>query len=268
MNKKWNVIIITLFIVLIIWVIWLIITKYLLNLIKISSENHKYYKAYYAAYAGIELELWKLKHHGMWFKDSIPKTSSTVSKNITWVKYYFSSNIYSTWKYISSNPKSLIDSNINCSIIKNYISLWTWDAIILPLIYDENNWEWVFSWKNYEALSINPNDFEINYSWDIIVSFQSNDNKINKRCVSSSIDTKNLLELDIFPSISSSLDASKNPFLVIAANSPSKFCIDAWNSIVTPYSYIQSIWNFMDRAVQLNVIKHHKWANFVVYWIY
>lgn len=268
MNKRWNVIIITLFITLIIWIMWLVITKYLVNLIKISSENHKYYKAYYSAYAGIELELWKIKNHGMWFSDTVNKDSQTVSKNITWVKYYFSSHIYSTWTNITSNSKSLLTDIIDCSDIKNYVKLWTWEAIMLPLIYDKNNWEWAFSWKNYTELNLNDgNNFEINYSWDIIVSFQSTDNKINKRLYTSSQKTKNLW--GIFSSISfSNLDASTNPFLVIAANSPSSLCIKNKTPIVAPYSYIQSNWNFMNRSVQLNMVKHHKWANFSVYWIY
>lgn len=270
MNKKWNVIVITLFITLIIWLIWLIITKYLSNLIKISSENHKYYKAYYVAYAGIELELWKIKNHGMWFSDTVNKDSQTVSRNITWFNYYFSSHIYSTWKNVTSNPKSLFIDNINCSDIKNYISLWTWEAIMLPLIYDKNNWEWAFSWKNYSELKLNDvNDFKINYSWDIIVSFQSTDNKISKRLdISHTKITKNLWDIFSLSNPFSNLDASKNPFLVIVSNSLSNLCIENNTSIVAPYSYIQSDWTFMDRSVQLNVIKHHKWANFSVYWIY
>jgi len=267
MNKKWNIIIITLFITLIIWIIWIIVTKYLLNLIEISSENYKYYKAYYVAYAGIELELWKIKYHGMWFSDFVDKNSLTVSENIAWINYYFSSSLYSTWKYITSNHKSLINDNINCSNIENYISLWTWQALMLPLIYDQNNWEWNFSWLNYNVLNISPNNFNINYIWDIIVSFQSNDNKLNQSIMSNSKSNKNLQ--NIFPSFSfSSLTLSSKPFLVFAANKPSNLCIDHNNTIVAPYSYIISQWNFMDRSVQLNVIKNHKWANFTVYWIY
>jgi len=58
LNKKGNIIVVTLFITLIIWLIWLLITKYVFNLVQISSENYKYYKAYYIADAGVELELW------------------------------------------------------------------------------------------------------------------------------------------------------------------------------------------------------------------
>ena len=268
MNKRWNIVIVTLFITLIIWIMWLIITKYLVNLVEISSENYKYYKAYYSAYAGIELELWKIKNHGMWFEDTVNKNSQTVSKNITWVKYYFSSSIHSTWKYITSNPKSLLTNNIDCSNMKNYISLWTWEALMLPLIYDKNNWEWDFSWLNYQSLNIaDPSSYEIHYKWDIIISFQSENTKINNSLISN-INTNKNLQI-IFPSVSfTSLDVNDNPFLVFAANKLSKLCIENSNSIVSPYSYIQSKWNFMDRAVQLNVIKHNKWANFSVYWIY
>ena len=141
MNKRWNIIIVTLFITLIVWIIWLVITKYLLNLVEISSENHKYYRSYYSSYAGIELELWKLKNHGMWFSDKIDKNSQTVSKNITGANYNFSSSIYSTWNYINSNPKSLLTNSIDCSNIDNHINIWTWQALMLPLIYDEHSWE-------------------------------------------------------------------------------------------------------------------------------
>jgi len=271
MNKRWNIIIVTLFITLIIWIMWLIITKYLVNLVEISSENHKYYKAYYSAYAGIELELWKIKNHGMWFEDTINKNSQTVSQNITWVNYYFSSSIHSTWKYITSNPKSLLTNNIDCSNMKNYISLWTWEALMLPLIYDKNNWshwEWSFSWINYQPLNINSSSYQIYYKWDVILSFQSKDKKFNKQlAISNIIINKNLQS--IFPLINfASLVISNKPFLVFAANKPSKLCIQTLNPIFSPYSYIQSKWNFMDRSVQLNVIKNNKWANFSVYWIY
>ncbi len=266
MNKRWNIIIVTLFITLIVWIIWLVITKYLLNLVEVSSENHKYYKAYYAAYAGIEIELWKLKNHGMWFSDKIDKNSQTVSKNITGSNYYFSSSISSTWNNITSNPKSLLTSSIDCSDDKNHINIWTWEALMLPLIYDKNNWEWQYSWLNYNSLSIYSNNFNIYHDWDVIISFQSKNEKINKNYNVSWI--KNLS--NIFPSINFvNLAASNQPFLVFAWKEESSICIESPNNfLVSPYSYVQSKWSFIDRTVQLKVIKKHEWANFSIYGIY
>lgn len=268
MNKRWNIIIVTLFITLIVWIIWLVITKYLLNLTEISSENYKYYKSYYAAYAGIELQLWKLKNHGMWFSDNIDKTSQTVSKNITGANYYFSTSLYSTWNNITSNPKSLFINSIDCSDDKNYINIWTWKAIILPLIYDENNWESLYSWKNYKKLNLNPGSIDIYYNWNIVVSFQSKDKKINKNIIWNN-GKKSLSDVYSSSIDFANLDVLKQPFLILAAKEKSSICIQSPDSfLVTPYSYIQSKWSFVNRSVQLKLVKKHEWANFSIYGIY
>lgn len=263
MNKKWNVIITTLFITLIIWIIWLIVTKYLLNLIQVSSENQKYYKAYYISYGWIELELWKLKNHGMWFSDEIKKDSTTITSNFSWYKYHFSSKVISSWNYITNNPQASINSSINCKNKKNRITLWTWEAFLTPLIYDNNK---NFSWINYEQININWTYTNIHYSWNLIISFQSNQTKHNENINNNK--KKNINQ--IFNNFNSyKKEALHRPFLAFGAIEPSKLCIENTNNkLILPYSYIQSKWNFMNRTVQLKVIKENDWANFSIYWIY
>ncbi len=265
--KKANIIIVTLFITLIIWLIWLLITKYVLNSVKLSSQTFKYYKAYYIWYAWVELELLKIKNHWYWFEDKISSTSKTVEKNFTGFKYFFSSKVKSLGKYITNTPLSLIFDNINCSDKKNWIKLATWDAILLPLIYDKNVGEAKISWENYQLLNIDFSDLNLHYNWNFTISIQNGTNIVAKKNVSNNTDdTKSISEILGITSISSS--ASEKPFLVIWALENWEFCISSRNKIVTPYSYILSQWNYMDQGVLVSVGKKHNWANFSVYSIF
>lgn len=266
MNKKWNVIIVTLFITLIVWVIWLIITKYMINLLQISSENYKYYKSYYIAYAWIELALWKNKNHGMWFNDVVNTGSATISKNFSWLNYNFSVKDISEAKYITSNPKSLINTWTNyCADKKNWILVKQWEWVLLPLVYDKNTWEWPFSWLNYNSLDINFSETKLNRSGNgMFVSYQSTDDKIIKSLSMWWNNNSNLASFT-FPSTSS----SNKPFLIVWSKSWTwYFCISSSKEMVTPYVNIVSKWSFMDRSVVLNLVKYNKWANFTMYWIY
>ena len=266
LNKKWNIIIVTLFITLIIWLIWLLITKYVFNLVQISSENYKYYKAYYIAYAGIELELWKMKGHGMWFDDKITWNSQTIRKNFTWVNYNFSVKNISLSHYISSNPKSLLWWNNYCADKKNWVKLWTWDGLLTPLVYDKTSWEAPYSGKNMYVLPLNFSDTKLYYSWDIVLWYISNTKKTIK-ALALWENTDNLQNLFWFNN--PNLDIDESPFIVIWAKEASSICMEnTSNKLVSPYSYVVSKWNFMDRTVVLKVIKHHKWANFSIYGLY
>jgi hypothetical protein len=265
--KKANIVIITLFITILVAIIWLITTKYVLNLLKISSENHKYYKAYYIAYGWLELELMKEKNHWYGFEDTILSWSDTVKKNFTWLNYYFSSKISSMSKNITSNPRTLIDDSIDCSNKKNWIKLATGDGIMIPLFYDKNTvGEEVYSWNNFDLTEISNTILE--YSWDIILSYNT---KVSTEDLQSWKKIRKLWtdNLNIYASLwSPSLDMSKKPFIVVWWTTPSEVCITNSSKLVSPYSYIVSEWNFMDRTVSVKVIKTNKWAQFSIYGIY
>ncbi len=267
LNKKWNIIIVTLFITLIIWLIWLLITKYVFNLVQISSENYKYYKAYYIAYAGIELELWKMKGHGMWFDDEITWNSQTIRKNFTWVNYNFSVKNISLSHYISSNPKSLLWWNNYCADKKNWVKLWTWDGLLTPLVYDKASWEALYSGKNMQILHWDFTNTKLYYSWDIVLWYISNTKKKIFNIPwnwNISLNDKFSVAWITYPT-----DVTNSPFVVIWAKEASSICMEnTSNKLVSPYSYVVSKWNFMDRTVVLKVIKHHKWANFSIYGLY
>jgi len=264
LNKKGNIIVVTLFITLIIWLIWLLITKYVFNLVQISSENYKYYKAYYIADAGVELELWKMKNHWIWFQDFINSNSPTVSKNFSWLNYNFSSKNISLSNYISSNPKSLIEFWNYCNSKDNWIKLWTWDALLTPLLYDKTNTEAIYSGKNLKILTWNFSDMTLYYSWNIVLWYISNSiKKISKLLWAN----QSITLSSKFHTYPTNIDDS--PFIVIWATSTSSICLaNTYNKLVSPYSYIVSKWNYMNRTVILKVIKHHKWANFSIYWLY
>ncbi len=264
--QKANIIIITLFITLIIWLMWLLVTKYIYQLVNISAENLKYYKAYYIWYAWVELELFKLKHHWLWFEDSINWNSNTILKNWTGLNYYFSSKIVSLSKNITSNPLSLLFSWVNCSNKDNWIKLKTWDAILLPLFYDLNSWEGYLSWNNYKLLPVNFSSITLNYKWNFVISLQTKKESENiKSWVWWEWDKSFSDILWILNYWWSELD---EPYIVIWALENSSFCISSYSKLVNIFTYIQSRWSYMDRKVLLNIAKKNKWANFTVYWLY
>jgi len=268
MFKKANIIVVTLFITLIVWLIGLLVTKYIYQLVRVSSENHKYYKAYYIAYAGIETELLKMKNHGLWFEDEILSGSESVTKNFTGLNCYFSSHIFSLSKNVTNNPLRLIFSNIACSKQENWISLKTWDAILLPWFYDKNNWEWKLSGTNYKWLNVGFSDITLHYKWDFVVSLQvkNPENSIKKQVSSATTDSNGLDTILWVTSFNGSV--TDEPYLVIWALENWSFCISSNSKIVNIYSYVQSWGSYQNRKVLLNVAKKHKWANFTVYWIY
>jgi len=269
--KKANVIIITLFITIVVWLVWIITTKYVVNLINISSENHKYYKAYYNANAGLELELLKVKNHSYGFEDSISSWSNTVKKNLIHIKKWnFFSNIYSQNQYITNNVKEFLDTSIDCSDEKNWIKLWTWQSYMFPLFFDENNSEWVFSWWNTGDLhkidiSNATLHFKSNGVWVLSITTNKRE-KLWKTTIWNG-------EMKILNKLSMSLsDYEKNdkPFLNIwVTNSTWKFCIsNPSNKMNTQYILIKSEWKYLNRTVQLQVIRTNKWESFGSYGIY
>ena len=267
MFKKANVIVVTLFITLIIWLIWLLVTKYIYNLVQISSENYKYYKAYYIWYAGVELDLLKMKNHWMWFEDYINSNSSTVTNNFSWIDYKFSVSTKSLSKQVMNNPLVFIFSWADyCANKKNWISLNTWDAILLPLFYDkQNSYPAKLSWENYTKLWVSFSDLNIYYSGYILVSYQTQDQSLNSKKTLNwewNNDVSNILW-------SNSATVLDKPFLVIWWAWKWSFCLSSSNGkLVNLYSYILSEWEYMWRKVVLNVAKKNKWANFSIYWIY
>lgn len=256
----------TLFITFIIWIMWLIITKYALNLINIASENHKYYKSYYAAYWWIELELSKIKYHWIWFSEKNKKTEPISTNNFTWwspdIKHNFESQIYTSWLTINANPSSLFASS-NCDDESNFIRLWTWEWVMLPLFYDKST---SFSWKDYNVLlSLSPWDINIHYRWSLIVSFQEEwggNLSANLTWISGVKSLGSIFGLLSF-------DGKENPYIVLWARRPSLVCVKSDSiPMISPYSYIQSRWEYMDRSVKLNLLKKNAWADFAIYWVY
>ena len=270
--KKANVIVITLFVTILVWIMWLITTKYVMNLLKVSSENHKYYKAYYIAYGGLELELLKWKNHWYGFEDTVLSGSNTVSKNFTGVNYYFSSKILSNSNYITNTYKTLLDTSINCSDSKNWIKLATWDGLMVPLFYDKNTQEATISWINYDTTDIS--NTVLYYSWYIVTSYNR---KIELQWTTNDVmwAWKKFSKIwnwnvNINSELGSlALDVNTFPFLVIWWVEKSSICLENFpNKLVTPHTYISSEWNYMDRKVTVKVVKENKWAQFSIYWMY
>ena len=265
--KRANIIVVTLFITLVVGLIWLLVTKYIYNLVKVSAENYKYYKAYYVWYAGVELELLKLKNHGLGFEDKISPNSQTVVKNFSGDNYYFSGQILSLTKNVTANPLSLLFDNVNCSDKKNWISLNTWDAILLPLFYDENIWEAKLSGQNYKLLSVDFSGITLNYNWRFVVALQSKNSDENVKSQVSGEGDKLLNNILWITSFGGNVE--DEPYLIVWALEKWSFCIHSdWWKLVDIYSYVQSWGSYQDRKVLLNVAKKNKWANFTVYGIY
>ena len=263
--RKWNIIIITLFITIVVGLIGIVTTKYVVNLIKISSENHKYYKAYYNANAGLELELLKVKNHNFWFEDKVLSWSDTVKKNLVgYKKWNFQSSIHSQNKYITNNPREFFDDSINCNDEKNWIVLWTWQSYMFPLFYDKNRDEWVFSWENLKLIDIS--NAELYFKWTWILSITTNK---REKLWKTTIWNENWTNIKTKLS-NPTFDLDDRPFLNIwATNGSWKFCIsNSSNKMNTQYIFIKSEWKYLNSTVQLKVIRTNKWASFGSYGIY
>lgn len=133
MNKKGNIMLLVLFIMMVSSLLWLLISHYTNNLISVSRLFNDYYKAYYYAYGGLELWLAQTKNHGYWFEDAL--TFTTFSWCVVGTGCRFTMDI-SSRQYTISDDTTDVDDCAEALSEWTYYTLSEGEALIIPLFWD------------------------------------------------------------------------------------------------------------------------------------
>lgn len=273
MRKRWNILIITLFLLFIISFLWILITKYIRNILYYSWEFEKHYKSYYLAYWWVEIALTKIKNHWYWFEEKLEKTSKTVVSNLNACEWdcNFSYDIISKTNHITD--KENFDEISTCSDEDSF-GLEAWQSIVIPLFTDRSVWEagiddivyTKYSYTDFrnivlDVYHMNNKKFLV---WVAII-----DNPI-KNYVTKIWNTDNF-SLPFNTTDLNSLQYSNNKlsFLVVSNiedNSQTKyFCLNSIKKLYSGYIKIKSIWNYHWKSIWLNAILKRPLPEYLVY---
>lgn len=267
MSKRWNVLIIVVFVMLLCSLSALLISNYMKNLITYSSEFNKYYKAYYMANSWIEISLTKISNHDFWFEDQINSWSDTIKNNFDCgEKCFFETKIFSRSQYVFDWDNDFLSQD--CNDVNKYLQLWTWQWLIIPLFWD---WDWnnenILSWTNLNYFPNNSlNQIEIKRDWIWVYSYGifyfDNNWEIQTSVSTWNSDNQNLNEF-------AAITANNKKYLVIVnidSNQNQKFCIKSSNEKITwTKTLIQSNGIYLDRMVNLETLKINKLHDFIIY---
>jgi hypothetical protein len=268
MSKKWNVLIIVVFVMLLCSLSALLISNYMKNLITYSSEFNKYYKAYYLANSWIEISLTKIANHDFGFEDKISSWSDTINHNFDcWSKCFFETKISTRSKYVFDWDNNFIWQD--CNDTNKYFQLWTGQWLIIPLFWDWNwNYENELSWNNAN-LNYFPNtefnQVEINRNWNWLYSywiFYFDNWEIKTEVNIWNSNSQNLSEFY-------NITTNWKKYLVIVnidENNKQKICIKSADEKITgTKTLIQSNGRYLDRIVSLETLRINKLHDFIIY---
>ncbi len=234
----------------------LLITRYVGNMIQYTSAFHNYYQAYYLANAPLQLQLVKQQNRDFGFEDEILSWSNTVKNNLNCEKCFFHWNLQSRSDVLVD--KTQIDHYpTDCSWDdSNFYSLSYWQAIIIPLFWDQNSWEWEVDWNNIQRLSsINDIDVETSTVDDYIIWIVDTDLNIDR------VD-------DVWQVSLLNYDSSKNTYFIIANItwlSTQNFCLSSNEPIPTSYININTTWKYHNTYVWLSFTKNVKLPEYLIY---
>lgn len=226
-------------------------------MITYSSAFHNYYQAYYLANSPLQLQLLKQNNRGFGFEDKIWTWSNTVSNNLTCENCDFQWELNARRNVLIDEPD--LDSYPDSCDVNNYnYSIWEGEAIILPLFWDNNNWEGSIEWNYIENLQdLGDIDIETDVTVDSYIVWIV-DTDLNTDTVD---DVDNVSDLD---------QENINTYLVIANTTwdwwNQKFCIDSKDkSLPTSYININTIWRYHDTYVWLNLTKNIRLPEYLIY---
>lgn len=129
-NKKWNISILVIFILLASSLIWILTSNYVRELFSYSDNISKYYKSYYISKWWLELALAQINNRGVWFQYSLATWNEFSKSNFlcNWM-CSFSSDVYG----VSSKISKQFDEWTGC----DYPFLLSGgDSVVLPLFRD------------------------------------------------------------------------------------------------------------------------------------
>lgn len=128
MNKKWNISLLVLFVLVACSLLGIIAVQYTKHMAIQTNQVYNYYKTYYLAKWGSEIGLSLMQLRWIWYSLDIEENSDFVKQNIsTWNT--FSLNIQWNWSIISN----WYPGDETCS---NPIKIYSWQSFILPLFID------------------------------------------------------------------------------------------------------------------------------------
>ena len=301
-KKKWNILVIVLFLMLSSWALALLMSSYILQLVNNASELNKYIRAYYIAWWGVESELTKIKNHTFGYESSINSWSKINENFNKWVlnNYYMSGQVLS-----KSNVWASLDIFwlTDCSDKTKFFELKKWQWFIIPLYFDDvnpdpNSERYYWSWdenlkkiislediKNIKIISTWNTLTNQTASWAITLLTSGSNNWMsvfeNFDILSSntkSFSLKNEYEIwQLFSSTAQILNDEKNHLILVSTNENAsnilqKYCLEfwkdrSWNDLKLPWTITKILmhWHYWDRVVSLVVTKKTQLPEYLIY---
>lgn len=140
---KWNVLILVLFVLILSSLIGLLALHFIQQLNNYSDNIYFYNKSYYLSQAGIELGLAQSAQRGIWFSNQVFSGDSVFKDNFECLScsgscyYHCDMSMKVLGKTQLLNNTFWLDDN-DCTTWNNIV-LDQWDAVILPLFYEQEN---------------------------------------------------------------------------------------------------------------------------------
>lgn len=286
--KKANIMLMVLFVMFVSSLLWLTVAQYVQHLIQISWLFQQYYKAYYYAYGWLELWLAQSKFHGYGFQDGVDNdfifsdylacswSTETCTTNIT---------IKSRWNPIADSYSDFS----SCATLESEwgsnhysYSLWSGDAIIIPMFFDVSTGFDAISYDDIEYAGVGElEDYDpMIYATGAIgaetylVKVIDEDLVNYNVALSPTVAVSNPYDLrtaigNANPPDGYDSDPTNKNYLIIAnaTGDTKEFCIQLNNgsTMVSKYITIDSIWSYRDARASLSAIKVDQLPSFLGY---
>lgn len=285
-NKKWNISILVIFILLASSLIWILTSNYVRELLSYSDGISKYYKTYYISKWWLELALAQINNRGVWFQYTISSWNDISYSNFL---FTWASSFVSDVHWVDPKISKSFDQSTWC---KYPFSLSGGDSVVLPLFKDIFNWSvadsltWKIEYRNlafnlkYAKVKTDDMNKKINL-WIIFLSgsdihdqwFFFKSFLLNESSISDFIKQFESYARDIFIGNRSLVDYYQKDevfqdnymrsYLVLSNpqnQSNVKFCISVdeqiwnlWNNVLAlPYYYVKVTWKTADFLLWLD----------------
>ena len=252
-SKKWNILVISLIIMIITSVLAMLIVRYVISLLDYSTIYHDYHKSYYLANAWIEYQLTELQNYDFGYESTINTWENLVTDNFDCPDYdcVFNSELVARTNIVSDASRiSQVNPNDRFEVQAG-------EWVIVPLFYDQ--------WGFLERInSMNFNNIEINKTSnpdDLIVAIV--DQQWNTASYRTNDDQFFLSDAGF-----NYWSFETRIFLVVANpvwGSTQRFYIDSPSRISHSYLNINSVGNYKWRTVTIQGIKDVSLPDYLIY---
>lgn len=282
-----NIMILVLFIMFVSSLLGLLVSQYVQHLISISSLFQDYYRSYYYAYAGLEVWLAQVKHHGYGFEQG--RTSDYIyddfSECFLWTWWCAADiTITARWNPLADTYETRSDCDALSTWADSDHSFYTvssGNAVIIPLFYDSTTGfttvadtsYTVFSWDALEddiAPVVHVEDISSTWTY-LIQTIDEDSNSITLTPTISDYPDGYKFMTDLLAAWTLSNTQSNKNYLIIANTDgeTKDFCIylsGSWSpEMVSKYVVIESIGKYGDVTASLSAIKVEQLPSFLGY---